>query len=355
MLATCLCEEFLLHIPSSGEFLLRIQFWFHFYLGSFSYTSHAGFIFMWWVSLTHPILTLLFIWDVSLTRPMLLFVCFLFVCLLLLLLLLLLLFYKSGEFLLHTPCWLELYLGSFTYTPSARLIFSVRSFSYTALAGFIFYFIWDFIFMWEVSLTHLVLASFLSGELLLHIPCWITFLKTFTHPVLASCLCEEFLLHIPSFGEFLLRIQCWFHFYVGSFSYTSRAGFIFMLGVSLTHPVLASFLSGEFLLHIPTCFIFLFFREFSYKSRDGFILFLGSFSYTSHSDFIFYLGSFSYTSHAFFLLFSFSFLSGEFLLHIPRWLELYLGSFTSTPSARFIFLWGVSLTHAMLAFYFYFI
>ena len=51
-------------------------------------------------------------------------------------------------------------------------------------------------------------------------------------------------------GEFLLHVPCWLHFYLGSFSYTSRAGFIFIWGVSLTHPVLASFLSGEFLLHI---------------------------------------------------------------------------------------------------------
>ena len=40
-------------------------------------------------------------------------------------------------------------------------------------------------------------------------------------------------------------------FTCGSFSYTSHAGFIFISGVSHAHPVLASFLSGEFLLHIP--------------------------------------------------------------------------------------------------------
>ena len=80
------------------------------------------------------------------------------------------------------------------------------SFSYTSHAGFIF--------IWGVSLTYPVLASFLTGEFLLHIPCWL-------------------------------------HFYLGSFPYTSRAGFIFNWGVSLTHPVLASFLTGEFLLHIP--------------------------------------------------------------------------------------------------------
>ena len=50
--------------------------------------------------------------------------------------------------------------------------------------------------------------------------------------------------------EFLLHIPCWL-LRVGSFSYTSHAGFIFIWGVSHTHTVLASFLSREFLLHIP--------------------------------------------------------------------------------------------------------
>ena len=39
-------------------------------------------------------------------------------------------------------------------------------------------------------------------------------------------------------------------FYAGSFSYTSRVDF-FMWGVCVTHPVLASCLCGEFLLHLP--------------------------------------------------------------------------------------------------------
>ena len=57
-----------------------------------------------------------------------------------------------------------------------------------------------------------------------------------------------------------------------SFSYTSRAGFNFIIGlsleipcwlhfyrgVSLTHPVLTSLLSGEFLLHIPGWLLFSF-------------------------------------------------------------------------------------------------
>ena len=52
-----------------------------------------------------------------------------------------------------------------------------------------------------------------------------------THPMLTLFLCGEFFLHIP----------CWLHFYLGSFSYTSRAVFIFCWGVSLTHPMLTFF------------------------------------------------------------------------------------------------------------------
>ena len=134
-----------------------------------------------------------------------------------------------------------------------------------------------------------------------------------THPVLASFLCGEFLLHIP----------CWLHFYVGSFSYTSRAGFIFMWGVSLTHPVLASFLCGEFLLHIPCCL----------DSYEGASL--------QHPVLV------SFFLFSFFLSF-FYILSGEFLLHIPCWLHFYLGSLSYTSRAGFIFIWGVSLKHPML-------
>ena len=71
-----------------------------------------------------------------------------------------------------------------------------------------------------------------------------------------------------------------------------------MCGASLTHPVLDSFLSGEFLLHIPWCvvlllFCFLFFClwNFSY-TQVYFILFyfnLGSFSYTSRVAFFYFL------------------------------------------------------------------
>ena len=165
-------------------------------------------------------------------------------------------------------------------------------------------------------------------------------------------------------GEFLLHIHCWFHFYLGrfsdqtfaicpamhylylgSFSYTSRAGFICIWGVSLKHPMLASFLSGEFLLHIPSSFHF----------------FLGNFSYTSHAGFIFIWGVslahpmlVSFLSGEFFgsevcNLPSYALsLSGEFLLHIPCWLYLYLWSFSYISHAGFIFICGVSLTHPML-------
>ena len=127
--------------------------------------------------------------------------------------------------------------------------FYLGSSSYTPRAGFIF--------LWGVSVTHPVLPSFLCGELLLHIPCWLYF-------------SVEFVFHIPY----------WLNIYVESFSYTSHAGLIFFFfffliwGVSLTHPVLALFLSGEFLLHIPVlfcfflfcfCFCFLFFA-FSVRS-----------------------------------------------------------------------------------------
>ena len=118
--------------------------------------------------------------------------------------------------------------------------------------------------------------------------------------------------------------------YLITYSYTSRAAFIFMRAVSLTHPVLPSYLCVKFLLHIPCCLDF-------------------------------YARSFSYTSRAFF----FSFLSGEFLLHIPYsflfffirevflhiqcWLNFYLGTFSYTSHAGFIFIGGVPQTRTMLA------
>ena len=174
-------------------------------------------------------------------------------------------------------------MGSFSYTSSVALIF-IRG----------------------VSLTHPELASFLCGEFLLHIPCWLLsfflllllFLYIFIwgvsliHSMLASFLSGEFLLHIP----------CWLLYYVPSFSYTSRGDFFFICGVSLTHPVLASL--------------------------------VGSFSYTSCAGFFIWGVSLTHPVLAS--------SCGEFLLHVPCWLYN-LGSFSYTSFAGFLML-GVSLT-----------
>ena len=194
MLILFLCREFLLLTPCC----------LHFYGESFSYTSRAVLIFMEGVSLTHPVLALLF---------------------------------SSGEFLLHILCWFIFIIGEFLLHIPCWPPFCPRNFCYASHVGLIF--------VWGVSLTHPVLASFLSGGVSL------------THPVLASLLSGKFLSHMP----------CWLYFSVGSFSYTShagffcfnlgsfscasRAGFSFIWGSSFKHPVLASFLCGEFLLHFP--------------------------------------------------------------------------------------------------------
>ena len=134
-----------------------------------------------------------------------------------------------------------------------------------------------------------------------------------THPVLASTLSGGFLLYIP----------CRFQFYLGSFSYTSHACLIFLWGVYLTHHMPASILSGEFLLHIP-CYLFFVLSFFSFYLR--------SFSYTSHTCLLLLWGvSLTLTMLAFIL-------SGEFLLHIPCWLQFYLGSFSYTSRAGFSFI-----------------
>ena len=185
--------------------------------------------------------------------------------------------------------------------------------------------------MQGISLTHPMLPSFLRRGVSL------------THSVLSSILCREFILHIP---------RC-HNFYLGSFSYTSRAGFIFICGVSLTHTMLTSFvmrvvffthpvlswflckeflllckefllLCKEFLLHNP-CWL-----NFFYTSRSG-----------MSSDFI---RGVSLTHPA---LASFS--SGELLLHIPCWRHFYLENISHTSCAGFICIWGVSITHPELA------
>ena len=182
----------------------------------------------------------------------------------------------------HTTCCLHYYAGSLSYTSRADFccffvfVFYIGEVSLThpVPASFSASFLFDgisytsyagVICIWGVSLAHPVLALYLCGEFLLHIPCWLLLFLiwgvSFTHPVLALFFC----------GEFLLNIPCWLHFYVGSFSYTSLADFNFIWGVSLTHPMMTLILFGEFLLHIPCWFEF----------------YLESFAYTSHADFIF--------------------------------------------------------------------
>ena len=74
---------------------------------TFSYTSHVGFISIRRVSLTHLVLVL----------------------------------YLCRECLLHIPCCLHIYAGSFSYRSQAA-----------------------FIFMWGASLSHPMLASFYAGS-----------------------------------------------------------------------------------------------------------------------------------------------------------------------------------------------
>ena len=203
-----------------------------------------------------------------------------------------------GEFLLHPDCLLSFSLGSFCYTSHTGFFsFNLGSFSYTTRAGFFFYvgsFSYTsrvgFIFIWGVSLTHPVLA-FLK-YFFLDILFWGVSL---THPMLALFLCGEFLLHLHRLLSFSLGSFCYtshtgfFSFNLGSFSYISRAGFFFMWAVSLTHPVLAS-LSREFLSYIP-CRLHFYLGSFSYKSGASF-----SFLFLFFCLFCFYLRIFSYTS-----------------------------------------------------------
>ena len=283
-----------------------------FNLGSFSYTSH-GFIFIWGTSLKHPMLASVLFGEFLLHIP-----CWLpFIFREFLLHIPCWVYFLSGEFLLHVPCWFYFSVVSFSYTSHVLVsFFNLGSFSYTSRAGFIF--------ISGVCLTYFVLASF-------------SYLGSFSYTS-------------PAFFFFFFFF--FFLNYRGNFSYTYRAVFTFILGVSLTHPVLASFLSGEFLLHIP-CWLFLSVGSFSYTSHAGFFftffsfLFIWGVSLTRPV-----LASFFYGE---FLLhipccLSFSFFCGEFLLQIPCWLYFYLGSFSYTSDASFIFIWGVSLTHPMLAF-----
>ena len=193
-------------------------------------------------------------------------------------------------FLLHIPCWVHFYRGSF---------------SYTSLAGFIF--------IWVVSLTHPVLVRVFFFFFFL--------IWGVTHPMFDLLFCGEFLLHIP----------CWlffFFFYLESFTYTSRVGFTFLWGVSRTHPLLTSFFMWGVSLTHPVLAFFFFLSFFNY---------LGNFSYTSCAGFIFIWGV-SLTHPFFSLFFSFFY--------------FYLGSFSYTSHVGFNFLWGVSLTDPVLSSFF---
>ena len=165
-----------------------------------------------------------------------------------------------GEFLLHIPCCLYFYARCFSYTSDAVLLFMhgvslthpllasfsyLGTFTYTSHAGFIF--------IWGVSLTHPVLASFLFGEFLLHIPCWIYFsVGSFSYTSHAGFF-FFFFFFFSFFRGVSLKHNVLVSFYVGSFSYTSHADFLFMWGVFLIRPVPPLYLCGEFLLHIPWC------------------------------------------------------------------------------------------------------
>ena len=115
--------------------------------------THAVLALIWGVSLTYPVLASSFIWRLFLTHPVLVS------------------FFTGGisltypvhagfvfiweasqhgmcDFLLHIPCWLHFYLGSFSYTSSA-----------------------GFIFIWGVLLTYPIVDLFLCGVFLLHIFC----------------------------------------------------------------------------------------------------------------------------------------------------------------------------------------
>ena len=137
-----------------------------------------------------------------------------------------LLSFLSEEFLLNILWWLHLYLGSFSFTSHADFFY----------VGVLLHIRAALIFMQGISLTHPLLAPFfylgsfsytsragfiLSGEFLLHIPCWLHF-------------------YLGSFSD-TSRAGFSFTSHVGSFSYTSYAGFTFLLGVSLTHPILSFF------------------------------------------------------------------------------------------------------------------
>ena len=158
-----------------------------------------------------------------------------------------------------------------------------------------------------------MLVSFLSGEFLLHIPCsgeFLLHIPCCLLPMLVLFCSEKILLYVPrtyrvvvvvvfKSGEFLFHILCWLHFYLGSFSYTSRA----LASFSYTSHAAFFFsflLSGEFVIPMPCWLLFSFcIWEVSFTHPMLTLFYAGSFSYTSRAVFFnFYLASFSYTSRA---------------------------------------------------------
>ena len=189
-----------------------------------------------------------------------------------------------------------------------------------------------------------MLASLLSGELFLNIPCWLHFqVGSFSYT-------SHAVFYLGSFSEtsragfiFIQGVLDSFSFFsnLGSFLQTG-AGFIFIWRVSLTHHMTALYFCGQFLLHIPCWGVSLTNPVLSF-----FILFLAE-EFLLHIPCLLYfsVGSFSYMSLAGFFFF---FKSGEFLFHILCWLHFSCGSFSYTSRAGFVFIRGVSLTHRMFA------
>ena len=142
----------------------------------------------------------------------------------------------------------------------------------------------------------------------------------------------------------------WLHFYLGSFSYTSHTCFNFLWGISYTSHVGFFFLfflySGEFFLHIP-CWLHFYAGSFANSFRTGFISIWGV-SLTHPTLALISCGKF--LTHP--MLAFLHFYCGEFFLHILCWLHFYAGSFADSSRTGFISIWGVSLTHPMLALFF---
>ena len=85
---------------------------------------------------------------------------------------------------------------------------------------------------WRDSLTRPMLL--LSGEFLLHAPCYVMWGISLTHTLCCYLGTFSYTLHAILCGEFPLHAPC--YYYLDKFSYTPHA-----------------VLCGEFLLHTPSC------------------------------------------------------------------------------------------------------